>query len=108
MGDVVSIVGYNQEASVLLAPTERTNVDQIHQVIETISAGGSTDTAIGGSTEVGAGTAAGPSRKACVTHITPTLPNIPATANRQRSARLGVTQKKGAKTIPVNDMPNCG
>jgi hypothetical protein len=41
--DVVSIVGYNQEASVLLAPTERTNVDQIHQVIETISAGGSTN-----------------------------------------------------------------
>ena len=37
--DVVSIVGYNQEAAVLLAPTKRTNVDQIHQVIETISAG---------------------------------------------------------------------
>ena len=41
--DVVSIVGYNQEAAVLLAPTKRTNVDQIHQVIETISAGGSTN-----------------------------------------------------------------
>ncbi|NQU19686.1 MAG: VWA domain-containing protein [Candidatus Nealsonbacteria bacterium] len=42
-GDVVSIIGFNQEASVLLAPTERSNLDQIHQVIETISAGGSTN-----------------------------------------------------------------
>lgn len=41
--DVVSIVGFNQEASVLLAPTERSNLNQIHQVIETVSAGGSTN-----------------------------------------------------------------
>ena len=41
--DLVSIIGFNQEASVLLAPTKRANLDQIHQVIETISAGGSTN-----------------------------------------------------------------
>ncbi|NQT40466.1 MAG: VWA domain-containing protein, partial [Planctomycetes bacterium] len=41
--DVVSIIGFNQEAAVLLAPTKRANLDRIHQVIETISAGGSTN-----------------------------------------------------------------
>ena len=41
--DVVSIIGFNQEASVLLAPTKRANLDQIRQVIESISAGGSTN-----------------------------------------------------------------